>query len=100
MKLNNINDIDKYDKIDLEVDTVYDLIKYDKQLILLGQRLNSLKAINENFNIIIDNNDKALFIHYLLCNLQFIKDTKKQAHIATMPDYSKKKPFRMRIIKH
>ena len=100
MKLNNINDIDKYDKIDLEVDTVYDLIKYDKQLILLGQHLNSLKAINENFNIIIDNADKLLFIHLLLSNLQFIKDTKKQAHIATMPDYSKKKPFRVRIIKH
>ena len=72
MKLNNINDIDKYDKIDLEVDTVYDLIKYDKQLILLGQHLNSLKAINDNFNIIIDNSEKLLLIHLLLCNLQFI----------------------------
>ena len=100
MKLNNINDIDKYDKIDLEIDTMYDLMKYDKQLMLLLQHLNSLKEINSNFNIIIDNNDKALLIHSLLCNLQYIKDTKKQAHIATMPDYSKKKPFRMRIIKH
>lgn len=100
MKLNNINDIDKYDKIDLEVDTVYDLMKYDKKLILLLQHLNSLKEINGYLNIIIDNNDKALFVHLLLCNLQYIKDTKKQAHIATMPDYSKKKPFKMRIIKH
>ena len=44
MKLNNINDIDKYDKIDLEVDTMYDLMKYDKQLMLLLQHLNSLKG--------------------------------------------------------
>ena len=100
MKLNNINDIDKYDKIDLEVDTMYDLMKYDKQLMLLLQHLNSLKEINSNFNIIIDNSYKSLLIHSLLCYLQYIKDTKKQAHIATMPDYSKKKPFRMRIIKH
>ena len=100
MKLNNINDIDKYDKIDLEVDTMYDLMKYDKQLMLLLQHLNSLKETNSNFNIIIDNSYKSLLIHLLLMHLQYIKDTKKQAHIATMPDYSKKKPFRMRIIKH
>lgn len=98
--IKDINIVKEFKDICLIVNTVYDLINYTEDVVKLTNYISELIILDCNRNFKIDGGFGETYFNMWAVQIQFIKDTKKEAHIATMPDYSKKKPMRMRIIKH
>ena len=101
--IKDINELDCYENnrdIYLIVNDFYEFSKYNGNLKMICLKLYKVKELECGYEFDLTDTMINCSFNLMLLQQENIRDNKKKIHSVTMPDYSKKKPFRMRIIKH